>query len=51
MWCIWFNKYLMDERKNFKRVIYAIPNSMHEDNYQKAVKVFKELEKKKEKVE
>lgn len=46
-----FNKYLMDERKNFKRVIYAIPNSKHGDNYQKAVKVFKELEKKKEKVE
>lgn len=45
-----FNKYLMDERKNFKRVIYAIPNSMHGDNYQKAVKIFKELEKKKEKV-
>lgn len=46
-----FNKYLADERKNFKQVIYAIPDSVHGDNYQKAVEVFKELEKKKEKAE
>ena len=46
-----FNKYLANERKNFKQVIYAIPDSIHGDNYQKAVKVFKELEKKKEKAE
>lgn len=46
-----FNKYLASERKNFKQVIYAIPDSIHGDNYQKAIKVFKELEKKKEKAE